>query len=198
MLRYVVDDGHSVMKEPMKDKRIIPVERIILLCFIGPEYRGCNPLADCYNVKHNDRNFDVKNSDHIDEARVAQNVYWDCYQGYCFAGSEEPRQYTFSEVERAYYFEHDGDHVEAQNERNEAARHKERNRTIDDVLKNKNTCPESFIKADDKQTRKEIRGTNVITDDGETMTTSEALKVIYRALSKELLRAFFMGRSKLD
>ena len=47
VLRYVVDDGHSVMKEPMKDKRIIPVERIILLCFIGPEYRGCNPLADC-------------------------------------------------------------------------------------------------------------------------------------------------------
>ena len=43
VLRYVVDDGHSVMKEPMKDKRIIPVERIILLCFIGPECRGCNP-----------------------------------------------------------------------------------------------------------------------------------------------------------
>lgn len=98
-----------------------------------------------YNVKHNDRNFDVKNSDHIDESRVAQNVYWDCYQGYCFAGSEESRQYTFSEVERAYYFEHYGDHVEAQNERNEAARHKERNRTIDDVLKNKNTCPEESV-----------------------------------------------------
>ena len=98
-----------------------------------------------YNVKHNDRNFDVKNSDHIDESRVAQNVYWDCYQGYCFAGAEEPRQYTFSEVERAYYFEHYGDHVEAQNERNEAARHKERNRTIDDVLKNKNTCPEESV-----------------------------------------------------
>ena len=31
----------------MKDKRIIPVERIILFCFIVPEYRGCNPLADC-------------------------------------------------------------------------------------------------------------------------------------------------------
>ncbi len=45
-----------------------------------------------YNVKHNDRNFDVKNSEHIDEARVAQNVYWDCYQGYCFAGSDEPRK----------------------------------------------------------------------------------------------------------
>ena len=33
----------------------------------------------------------------------------------------------------------------AQNERNEAARHKERNRTIDDVLKNKNTCPEESV-----------------------------------------------------
>ena len=98
-----------------------------------------------YNVKHNDRNFDVKNSEHIDEVRVAQNVYWDCYQGYCFAGSDEPRKYTFSEVERAFYFENYEDHVLAQNARNEAARHKERNRTIDDVLKNKNTCPEESV-----------------------------------------------------
>ena len=98
-----------------------------------------------YNIKHNDRNFDVKNSDHIDEERVAQNVYWDCYQGYCFAGSDEPRKYTFSDVERAFYFENYEEHVLAQNERNEAARHKERNRTIDDVLKNKNTCPEKSV-----------------------------------------------------
>ena len=109
------------------------------------KHNGRTGKKGTYNVKHNDRNFDVKNSDHIDESRVAQNVYWDCYQGYCFAGLEEPRHYTFSEVERAYYFEHYGDHVEAQNERNEAARHKERNRTIDDVLKNKNTCPEESV-----------------------------------------------------
>lgn len=33
----------------------------------------------------------------------------------------------------------------AQNERNEQARHPERNRTIDDVLKNNKTCPEESV-----------------------------------------------------
>ena len=37
-----------------------------------------------YNPKYNDRQFDVDNSDHIDQERAKQNVYGDCYQGYCF------------------------------------------------------------------------------------------------------------------
>ena len=52
---------------------------------------------------------------------------------------------TFTEIEKAYYFEHYGDHVDAQNERNEKAGHAERNRTTDDVLKNNKTCPEESI-----------------------------------------------------
>ena len=32
-----------------------------------------------YNSKHNDRQFDIDNSDHIDLERVKRNVYWDCY-----------------------------------------------------------------------------------------------------------------------
>lgn len=32
-----------------------------------------------YNVKHNDRNFDVSNSEHIDAERAKGNIYWDCY-----------------------------------------------------------------------------------------------------------------------
>ena len=39
----------------------------------------------------------------------------------------------------------DGDHIDAQNERNEAARHPERNRSAEDVLKNTKTCPEETI-----------------------------------------------------
>ena len=35
-----------------------------------------------YNPKHNDRNFDISNSDHIDDDRARNNIYWDCYQGY--------------------------------------------------------------------------------------------------------------------
>ena len=44
-----------------------------------------------------------------------------------------------------YYYEHYGDHVEAQNARNEKTRHTERNRTVEDLLKNNKTCPEESI-----------------------------------------------------
>ena len=30
-----------------------------------------------YNPKHNDRSFDIANSEHIDEERAKQNLYWD-------------------------------------------------------------------------------------------------------------------------
>ena len=35
-----------------------------------------------YNPKHNDRSFDIANSEHIDEERAKQNLYWDCYNGF--------------------------------------------------------------------------------------------------------------------
>lgn len=93
-----------------------------------------------------DKDFEpYTDSEHIDSERTKQNVYWDCYQGYSFAGSSQERQFNFTEIERAYYYEHYSDFVDAQNERNEQARHPERNRTIDDVLKNNKTCPEESV-----------------------------------------------------
>ena len=106
-------------------------------------HNGRSGKNGTYNPKHNDRDFNVENSEHIDTERAKGNVYWDCYQGYCLPGKE--KKYTFSEIERAYYLEHFGDHIEAQNGRNEAVRHKERNRSVDDVLQNKKTCPEESI-----------------------------------------------------
>ncbi len=44
-----------------------------------------------------------------------------------------------------YYYEHYGGYVEAQNARNEKTRHTERNRTVEDLLKNNKTCPEESI-----------------------------------------------------
>ena len=108
-------------------------------------HNGRSGSHGAYDVKHNDRDFDSENADHIDEERSLKNVYWDCYQGYRLPGTDEERRFTFSEVEKSYYLEHYGDHVFAQNLRNEAARHKERNREIDDVLKNKKTCPEETL-----------------------------------------------------
>lgn len=53
-----------------------------------------------YNVKHNDRDFDVKNSDYIDEDRAKGNVYWDCFQGSALPGQGDARQITFAEESR--------------------------------------------------------------------------------------------------
>ena len=108
-------------------------------------HNGRSGKHGVYDVKHNDRNFDVANSEHIDAERTKLNVYWDCYQGYCLNGDTSERKMTFTEIEKAYYFEHYGDHVDAQNERNEKTGHAERNRTTDDVLKNNKTCPEESI-----------------------------------------------------
>ena len=108
-------------------------------------HNGRSGKHGVYDVKHNDRNFDVTNSEHIDVNRTMQNVYWDCYQGYCLNGATQERKMTFSEVEKLYYFEHYGDHVDAQNERNEKGGHAERNRTVEDVLKNNKTCPEESL-----------------------------------------------------
>ena len=101
-----------------------------------------------YNPKHNDRRFDVANSEHIDVERTRQNIYWNCYTGLSSALTRERgggNDYSFEKIERIYYYEHYADHVQAQNERNEKTRHTERNRTVDDLLTNNKTCPEESI-----------------------------------------------------
>ena len=101
-----------------------------------------------YNPKHNDRNFNVENSEHIDSARVCQNVYWDCYQGFFTPKTEEEEQQMgarFEQVERAFYLNRYYDFCEAQNERNRKTGHTERNRDPEDLLKSKKTAPEESI-----------------------------------------------------
>lgn len=56
-------------------------------------HNGRSGKHGVYDVKHNDRDFDVENSEHIDPERTKENVYWDCYQGYSFAGSSQERQF---------------------------------------------------------------------------------------------------------
>ena len=34
-----------------------------------------------YNPKHNDRSFNLSNSEHIDPERAKGNIYWDCFHG---------------------------------------------------------------------------------------------------------------------
>ena len=111
-------------------------------------HNGRSGKHGTYNPRHNDRRFDVENSEHIDAERARQNVYWDCYRGFTtheFRENPEQPDFSFEEIERMFYYEHYSGHVEAQNARNEKTRHTERNRTVEDLLKNNKTCPEETL-----------------------------------------------------
>ena len=101
-----------------------------------------------YNPTHNDRSFNLANSEHIDPERVKGNIYWDCFHGFRSAlDPQDPDDLaaTFSEVERQFYENHYTDFVEGQNGRNAKIRHTERNRSIPDLLSSRKTCPEETI-----------------------------------------------------
>ncbi len=101
-----------------------------------------------YNPKHNDRRFDIANSDHIDQEQAKQNVYWDCYQGFRFPtdqADEDQITYSFEQIERAYYHEHYGEYCDGLHERNRQRGHSSRDRSPDDLWKDKKTCPEESV-----------------------------------------------------
>lgn len=101
-----------------------------------------------YNPKHNDRRFDLDNSDHINAERANQNVYWDCYQGFHFPkdrDQEERVVYSFEQIEKLYYAEHYDDFCEGQHERNRKTGHSNRDRTTEDLRLDKKTCPEESL-----------------------------------------------------
>lgn len=99
-----------------------------------------------YNPKHNDREFDVTQSEHIDLELYKHDILWNCYHGfYTVADKDNDPKKSFTEVEKAYYFDHYFDHVDAQNKRNEKAGHSERNRSTNDLLSNPKTCPEETL-----------------------------------------------------
>ena len=107
----------------------------------GTRHNGRSGKDGVYNPKHNDRNFDIGNSDHIDPERIDNNIYWDCYQGYYREEDKRERKIlSFSEIEKRYYSEHYGDFISEQNERNIKARHPDRCRTLEDLLKDKKTA----------------------------------------------------------
>ena len=109
-------------------------------------HNGRSGKHGTYDAKHNDRRFDVENSEHIDAERTKMNVYWDCYQGYSLQNDKDERaRFTFTEIEKAYYVEKYSDHVDGQNEGNRKARHYDRVKTIDAILENNKTCPEETL-----------------------------------------------------
>ena len=111
-------------------------------------HNGRSGKNGTYNPKHNDRRFDVANSEHIDQERAKHNVYWDCYQGFHFPTEQEEEErivLSFEQVERNYYFDRYDDYCESQHERNRKTGHSNRDRTTEDLWKDKKTCPEESL-----------------------------------------------------
>ncbi len=75
-------------------------------------------------------------------------MYWDCYQGFRFPQDrqqEDQITYSFEQVERAFYAERYRGFCEAQHERNKKTGHSARDRTPEDLWKDKKTCPEESL-----------------------------------------------------
>lgn len=111
-------------------------------------HNGRSGKNGTYNPRHNDRRFNVENSEHIDAERARKISIGTAIGGFTthdFRENPEQPDYSFEEIERMYYTEHYSDHVDAQNARNEKTRHTERNRTVGDLLKNNKTCPEETL-----------------------------------------------------
>lgn len=111
-------------------------------------HNGRTGKGGVFKAGHNDRSFDLDNTDHIDQDLSWQNVYWDCYQGLniCDEDHKRPeREYNFDEIELAFYALQFGKSIDAQNDRHIASRHTERIRSVEQILKDPKTCPEETI-----------------------------------------------------
>ena len=93
----------------------------------GTRHNGRSGKNGVYNPLHNDRRFNPEHSEHIDNERVRQNIYWDCYQGYTTMEDKgKENNFSFEQIELAFYEEHYGNYVMKQNERHVKARHPDR------------------------------------------------------------------------
>ena len=99
-------------------------------------HNGRTGKDGAYNTKHNDRQFDIRNAEHIDPERVKNNRYWN------WTGNPET---TFEAAEAAFYEKHISAHLEAQNAKYRAQRHAERAKTMDEYRRSPQTCPEEVI-----------------------------------------------------
>lgn len=99
---------------------------------------GRHTRGRAYSPRHNDRQFNLKNSTHIDPARTSNNWEWQWLENY-------GQQCSFEDAEREYYARHISDHLQAVNARYEAQRHSERVRSLDEYRRAPQSCPEETI-----------------------------------------------------
>lgn len=104
------------------------------------EHNGRTGKDGAYSAKHNDRNFDTKNADHIDENRASQNRYWHFYK-------KDKSVHSFEDAEAKFYADYFGKSLAERNQRYMDQRHPERVRTMDEYRRAPKTCPEETIYA---------------------------------------------------
>lgn len=86
--------------------------------------------------KHNDRNFDLSRSGHIDAARSDQNVYW-TYNG--------DNTMTFAQLELEFYKDHFKEHLDKQNAKYKKRAQYKRMRSMEDYRRSVQSRPEDKI-----------------------------------------------------
>ena len=91
-----------------------------------------------YSPRHNDRQFNLGKSTHIDPARTSNNWEWQWLENSGLLCS-------FEDAEREFYTRYISDHLQAVNRRYEAQRHAERVKTIDEYRRAPQSCPEETI-----------------------------------------------------
>lgn len=88
-----------------------------------------------YNPNHNDRNFDISRALNIHADMVDENIiiHYDANNQPHYIDYDDPNKESIREHEYKIYEELFGESINKQNERNIAARHPERNKSIEDL-----------------------------------------------------------------
>lgn len=100
-----------------------------------------------YNRNHNDRNFDVSHADNINSEMIMHNliIHYDEHNTPTVISSNNSNRKSIDTHEHEIYEKLFSESICKQNARNIAIRHPERNKTIEDKLNDKNTCPEETV-----------------------------------------------------
>ena len=98
-----------------------------------------NRKGKVYNVKHNDRNYDIKKADNINSDMTSSNYYWHLY-------NDEQPSLTFEQAELKVYNDLFGKQLEQTNKNYINNRHPERVKDMEQWKSTKNHAPEEVIR----------------------------------------------------
>lgn len=101
-------------------------------------HNGRTSKDGAYNTKHNDRQFDIRNAEHIDPEQSRGNRYWRWNQ------QDTPEQ-SFENCEQEFYERTFADYLQAQNQRHIDNRHPGRVKTMEQYRQSRLGRPEQVI-----------------------------------------------------